>query len=165
MVKEIIGKNKLKGMSKRSLKNFNLEEARGWVIGRSIQIEYRLNAKIVEFFKPVEKRAFEKIMLNSSILDMGSKLKILKNIGAIDTKTMDKIRKLNAIRNGFAHAEINEHIIIEIVGETDDGAKLLGAHGEPKIEVMKSDGVIEMKDAYEYLLEFWTLNTAIREII
>ena len=102
-------------MSKSHLRDLNLEEARGWIIGRLLQIELRINRKIIEYFNPAEKHKFEKIMLNSSIINMGGKLKVLRNTGTVDNKTIDKIRRLVSIRNGFAHAEINQSKLLSLI--------------------------------------------------
>src|SRR5258705_10588152 len=112
--KESANKKRLMGMTKNRLRDFNLEEARGWAIDRLQQIEYNNNDKIIDYFKPAEKHKFDKIVLNSSILDIGSKLKILKNIGTVDKQTIEKIRNLAAIRNGFAHAPITDLVTIII---------------------------------------------------
>lgn len=150
-------------MTKNRLKDFNIEEARGWTIDRLQQIEYRINDKIINYFNPVDKNKFDKIVLNSSILDIGSKLKILRNIGTVDKQTIAKIRNLAAIRNGFAHAPIIEHISIKIDTQNEDGISKSSAVVESMIEVMNSEGEIKTKNAFDYLVEFWTLNKEIRE--
>ncbi|MCA0366271.1 MAG: hypothetical protein LCH67_19695 [Bacteroidetes bacterium] len=163
--KEPIHEKKFKRMSKRSLKEFNIEEARGWTIDRLQQIEYRINAKIIEYFKPADKHKFEKIILNSSILDIGSKLKILRNTETVDKQTIDKIRNLAAIRNGFAHAPIKDHIRMSVDTKLEGGIDKTSIVVQSFIEVMNSQGDIKSKNAFDYLVEFWTLNKEIREKI
>src|SRR6185503_6611983 len=105
--------------TKMSLRDFNSHEARGWTIDRLQQIEDRINNKILEFFKPENKELFKEIVLHSSVLDIGGKVKILRNIG-VEPKTIEKIRRLSAIRNGFAHAAITGHITINITTHGND---------------------------------------------
>lgn len=101
------------GIEKSCLKEFNLAEIRGWVIDRLIQIEYITNNIILEFFKPEKKQVFNDILLNSSVLDFGGKTKVLKNIG-LSKITIEKLRKIVSIRNGFAHAPFSEFVTVSI---------------------------------------------------
>jgi len=155
---------RLERMTKSKLRDFNIEEARGWTIDRLQQIEYRINEKIIDHFKPNNKSDFERILLNSSIMDIGSKLKVLRNINVIDKLTIEKIRTLASIRNGFAHAPITEHVDVFI--NTDEAT-----HGPSKvlvqtmIEVMNSQGEIKSKNAYKYLVEFLEINNELRKIL
>lgn len=143
----------IEGLTKNQLKDFNIEEARGWIIDCSLQIEYKINSIIVDFFKPIDKVKFEKIVLNSSIIDTGSKLKILMNIGTIDSSIIEKIRKLVSIRNGFAHAPIFDSVKVNINKDSDSSS----VEVESIIEVMNSQGLIKTKIAYDYLVEFLNL--------
>lgn len=154
-----------KRTTKTSLKNFNEHEARGWTIYRLQQIEYKINEKILEFFKPKEKELFSKIVLNSSVLDIGSKLKILINLGSVDPKTIEKIRRLSAIRNGFAHAAISSKVTIKIIMDENGKEKNIDVKEHNMIEVMNSSGKLISKNAMEYLIEFLNLNNEIRNEI
>lgn len=155
----------MKNLTKSSLKEFNIEEARGWTIERLQQIEYRINDIIIDYFKPDNKHKFTKILLNSSILDIGSKLKVLKNIGTIEKSTIEKIRLLSSIRNGFAHAPIIQHITIKLDVKKDNTINSSSSVTKSMIEVMNAQGEIKTKNAYDYLVEFWTLDNEIREKI
>jgi hypothetical protein len=141
---------------KTSLKDFNEDEARGWTIDRLQQIEYRINEKILEFFKPENKELFKKIVLSSAVLDIGGKVKILRNIG-VDPKTLDKIRKLTAIRNGFAHAAIGEFVTVHIITDKDGEEQNTHIKAHSTIAVMDSSGKLTTKNAREYLNEFFDL--------
>lgn len=163
--KEATHEKRLIPMSKGSLEDFSIEEARGWTIDRLRQIEFRINAKIIDFFKPTDKYQFKKIVLNSSILDIGSKLKILRNTGTVDNQIIEKIRKLAAIRNGFAHAPIVDQVTVTVHTEPERGVDKTTVVAETMIEVMNSQGEIKRKNAFDYLVEFWTLNKEIREKI
>jgi hypothetical protein len=152
----------LKRTEKSSLKKFNIEEARGWTIERLQQIEWRINRIIIEHFKPEDKDSFEKIVLNSSIMDFGSKLKILININSKYKSQSENIRKLAAIRNGFAHAKISDIIHI-LADKVDEETFNLSHETETRIEIMNSQGELKIKNAYEYLVEFWELYHKIKD--
>lgn len=157
-------KVQFKRTTKRSLQEFNIEEARGWTIDRLQQIEYRINKIIVDYFKPENSKKFQKIMLNGAILDIGGKLKVLANIEGFNNKIIDKIRTLATIRNGFAHAPISDMITVNI-DDSEGGSEKFSAVAESMIEVMNAQGIIKRKNAYDYLVQFWELNKEIREHI
>lgn len=154
---------RIESLTKRQLEDFNVAEARGWIIDSFQEIEYRINSKIVDFFKPTEEATFKKVVLNSSILDIGSKLKILMNIGTVDKHIIANIRILAAIRNGFAHAPICEQVNISIDDGKEDGSDSISLVVESMIEVMNSSGEIKSKIAFDYLVEFSTLYEKIIE--
>jgi hypothetical protein len=150
-----------KRIYKSSLKDFNLEEARGWIIDRLNQIEYVIDDLITKHFQPSNTNDFQRIILNTSIISIGGKLKILRSIKAVDNKTIDGISKLSSIRNAFAHAPVITNITIE-VDETEGGGSEISSICD-NIEVMTSSGEIKTKNAREYLEEFWELNKEIRK--
>ena len=153
-------------MSKRHLKDLTIEEARGWTIDRILQIESKINRIIIDYFKPTEKHKFDKIILNSSILDMGIKLKILSNTGKVDKKTIEKIRKLVAIRNGFAHAQIIQSInMVTRDPENKKSNEHRPTEIEDVIDVMNSQGVIKSHNAVDYLEEFFNLYKEINKLV
>lgn len=149
---------------KKKLSEFNLEEAKGWVIGSFRQIELRVDRIIGEFFSPKESRLFETVVLNSAVIDIGGKCKILSNIPHVEKSTIEKIRKLASIRNGFAHADTINHVTINVntSGETHNTSI---ASITTKINVMNSAGKIISKDALEYLKEFHDLYNELRGIL
>lgn len=153
----------LEPMNKSRLRDFNIEEARGWTIDRLLQIEDRINSKIIEYFKPSNTGEFTRIVLNSSILDLGGKLKILRNIGVSD-KLIDKIRILVSIRNGFAHCPIKQEISVNVEHKLEKVHTSI-TNINTTIEVMNSGGKIITKNAFEYLLEFYQLNDEIRKLL
>jgi hypothetical protein len=139
--------------TKMSLRDFNAHEARGWTIDRLQQIEDRINEKILEFFKPEKRELFKKIVLHSSVLNIGGKAKILRNIG-IEPKIIEKIRRLSAIRNGFAHAAITGLITIAIKTDENGEKQTPDVKEHSMIEVMDSSGKLTTKNAMELLNEF-----------
>lgn len=153
----------IKKMTKNKLSEFNLEEARGWTIHCLLQIEYSIDEIITNYYEPKQKDKFKMIMLNSSILDFGSKCKILRNIERVKRKTIENIRELASIRNAFAHAKIIDNITI-IVDKENDITSIRSITS--KIDVMNSNGKISSKDAYEYLCKFLDLyNVTKKELI
>jgi hypothetical protein len=151
-------------LDKRSLSELNKAEVRGWVIDRLLEIEHRINEKIVNHFSPKDKTEFTQVMLNSSVLDMGSKIKVLSNIGTLDNKGLEKIRKMCSIRNGFAHAPIlTAHKIVITEKGIDDVD--VGATSKDIVSVMNARGKIEAKNAFDELVKFWELNNEVREMI
>ena len=165
MKEKINEKIRFIGLTKSRLRDFNIEEARGWTIDRLRQIEYRIDTIIIDYFRPANKNTFDKIVLNSSILDIGKKLKILRNIGTVEKNTIEKIRKLAAIRNGFAHAPIIDNFHITIYPKKDKSKGSTPTVVESMIYVMNSQGEIIIKSAFDYLVEFWSLNKEIRKEI
>ncbi|MFM2213463.1 MAG: hypothetical protein RL427_726 [Bacteroidota bacterium] len=143
--------------NKSSLSEFNLEENRGWMIDRMTQIEIKIDTIITEYFEPGKKKEFEKIILNSSIISMGSKSKILRNVHGFDKNIITKIQKISSIRNAFAHMPVSENINVNIIEDQK------GSHIGTKIdvtsviEVMNSSGELIIKNSKEQVLEFFDL--------
>lgn len=153
-------KRRFGGIEKSNLEEFNLAEIRGWVIDRLIQIEYVTNDIILEFFKPEQKQVFNDILLNSSVVDFGGKIKVLKNIG-VSKITIEKLRKIVSIRNGFAHASFSEFVTVS-VQKDKNGNEDIELEAWSTISVMNSQGDISKKAASDYLNEFYDLNKKLR---
>lgn len=152
----------LKGTKKSKLSEYNLGEIRGWIIDRMYQIESKIDFIISTYFNPEKKNEFEKIVLNSSIISVGGKLKILRNIPTFDKKIIDKIQKISNIRNAFAHLPVSETIEIHFVNDKE------GNFLETKIDkitshiqTMNSSGELKTKLATDLIDEFYDLNTEI----
>lgn len=151
--------SRLKGRvvtSLNELNQLNVAEARGWIIDRLLSIEHNIDIIIINFFSPDNANVFESILLNSSILDFGSKLKILKNLGYENT-LIEKIRRISSIRNGFAHANIRTSFKIEF-----NAMKVDSVGVDSMIYVMNSQGEIKEKKASDLLKEFWNLYLELR---
>ncbi|CAM3611438.1 hypothetical protein [Zobellia roscoffensis] len=142
-------------LAKKRLRDFNKAEVQGWVIERFIRIEERINNIILDFFKPDNKELFTSVVLNSSVLTIGAKIKILANIG-VDNSTINKIRKLASIRNGFAHTLITHQISIKPPSKSEP-AKKVETEVTSIVNVMNSSGKIITKNAHEYLSEYLEL--------
>lgn len=154
-------KKRFDSISEKRLRGFNLAEIRGWIIDRLIQIEYRIDYIILEFFRPKHEKVFKEIVLNSSIVDFGGKAKILRNIG-VSKSTIAKIRRIVSIRNGFSHASFSEHLSVTIKEDEDGNDEDVDIKSWDVITVMNSEGVIKSRSVYDYLSEFHVLNDEIR---
>lgn len=151
---------------KVKLSEFNLEEIRGWIIDRMYQIESKIDFIISDYFKPEKKGDFEKIVLNSSIISIGGKMKILRNIKSFDKKIVDKIGKFSSIRNAFAHLPVTESI--HIAFNKDEKGEFKSSEVFKvisQIEVMNASGELKMGKVEELIAEFYELNKELREYL
>lgn len=152
--------------NKPKLSEFNLEEIRGWIIDRMYQIESKIDVVISDYFNPEKKRDFEQIILNSSIVSIGGKMKILRNIESFDKNIINKIGKFSSIRNAFAHLPMKESIRIGIINDEKGefkSSKILEIITQ--IEVMNSNGELKMKNVKEQIGEFFELNKELNEYL
>lgn len=152
--------------TKSKLSEFTIEEIRGWIIDQMYNIESQIDFIICDYFDPKNKNEFKKIILNSSIISIGGKIKILRNIKSFDKKVIDKIQKFSSIRNAFAHLPVTELVHINITkdenGEfkSSEVSKIIS-----QIEVMNSNGELKMKNSQELITEFFELNNEIKEYL
>lgn len=157
---------RIKGNDKSKLSDFNLEEIRGWIINQMYNIEFQIDFIIADYFNPSNKIEFRKIILNSSIVTIGGKMKILKNIKSFDTRIIDKIQKISVIRNAFAHLPATELVDINISSvekgefERSEISKII-----TQIEIMTSSGELKMRNATEMINEFFDMNEQIGEYL
>jgi len=146
----------------KKLSEFNDAEARGWIINRMGQIELTINRLITEFFKPEDEHKFKEILLNSAVINMGSKLKILSSCDLLDEATIGRIRELNSIRNGFAHAVFIPTSEIMIDKENERSELLASYHS---LKVMNSQGEVKSKKVHEHLEKFYQLYKKVKEAL
>ncbi|WP_372754606.1 hypothetical protein [Mariniflexile sp.] len=157
---------RIKQTKKTKLTDFNLEEIRGWMIQRMNDIETKIDFIICDYFEPTKNREFKKIMLNSSIITIGGKMKILRNIKTFDNKIIVKIGDLSRIRNAFAHLPIVEHIFVSVSHDENGEFKSSKISKiTSNIEVMNSEGVLKTKNANILISEFSQWNKEIREYL
>ena len=152
--------------NKIKLSEFNIEEIRGWIIDRMYQIETKIDFVISDYFNPEKKRDFEQIILNSSIISIGGKMKILRNIESFDKNIINKIGKFSSIRNAFAHLPITESVHIGVIndGKGDfKSSKILDVITQ--IKVMNSNGELKTKNVNEQIDEFFELNKELNEYL
>lgn len=149
-------------LTKTKLSEFNLQEVRGWMIDRLYQIEILIDNIISDYYEPKKKEEFKRIILNSNIINIGGKIKILSNIEGIDYKIIKNLRDFTAIRNYFAHLPINEHIEVNIIQEKNkNDLDSVSAVVTQNIYVMNAEGKIKEKNANEQIQLFFNLNDEI----
>jgi hypothetical protein len=146
-------------LTKSEISKFNNAEIQGWVIDQFCQIEWRIDNIIMDYFKPENKIIFETVVLNSSVMNIGGKLKILFQIG-INITTIEKIRRLSSIRNGFAHTRIGEAVSISLSKHLESIEKI---ESESIIRVMNSKGKITTNSAYKHVSDFFVLRNELRK--
>lgn len=129
----------------------NIREIRGWIIDCLNGIEMFIDVLIVSHFEPQNREDFERIVLNASIIGTAAKLKILSNFAYVPNSIIEKIRKLTAIRNGFAHAHSKNVLKISHDPAKEQSPQVSSFKG---IEVMNSNGRVEIKDFIDYYSEF-----------
>lgn len=120
----------------------NYEEKIGDVIEKTKHIEYILNCIIGNFVSPKEVGFFDNIILNSSIIPIGVKVKIIKTICKIHNEdyNLDNLHKLINLRNLFAHES-------SYVDSYDQGMLV-------KINELKNDGSYNEKEFEETYKRF-----------
>ena len=155
--------SRIESTDKTKLTEFNIEEIRGWTIAQMYNIELQIDFIIADYFKPEDKNEFLKIILNSSIVTIGGKMKILRNIRSFDKKIIDKIQKISSIRNAFAHLPISESVSINIINDgngdfkSSEVSKVIN-----EMEIMTSSGELKRKNIRELIDDFFDLNEQIR---
>ncbi|WP_298121131.1 hypothetical protein [Flavobacterium sp.] len=156
----------LKSTHKSSISEFNEEEIRGWTIDRLYQVETKIDLIISSYFNPEKKYEFENIVLNSSIISIGGKLKILRNIKAFDKKIIDKIQKISSIRNAFAHLPTRD--CIEISVTKDEKGNFTNSNISKitsQMVLMNSSGELKTKTTNDLIDEFYNLNKEISDYL
>jgi hypothetical protein len=143
---------------KDDISEFNLEETRGWIIDSMNFIEGKVDNVIVKYFNPEDSKTFIKILLNSSIISTGAKLKVLRNIKDFDKNIISKIQEMSSIRNSFAHIPIVPHFKMEKIEGKTSLTRL-----PDRLEVMNSSGEIKTKNAKGELNKFNNLKEEVKE--
>lgn len=155
-----ISKGWLDSTPKKDLLEFNEEEAVGWIVSRLNSIESDMVDIICNFYNPQDVIHFRHILLNNSVLGFGAKLKVLRNIPEFDSKIVEKLAMLSAIRNGFAH--VMPHQSISVYVEENN---VTPSHVEVNtvIDVMNSNGLVKSKSYIDYMLEFQKLYNDVKD--
>lgn len=131
----------------------NIEEIRGWIIDELNKIEQKIDSVITSYFKPEKNIEFRNIVLNTSIISTGSKMKILRNIDSFDNKIINKIQNILSIRNAFAHVPITKSAEIEFkMIKGNLVGKLV--HVSTELNIMNSNGEIKTKNVKELIGDY-----------
>jgi len=135
--------NKLEPRLKRTKDKFQAFSDYPLVVGTILeeynQIEKKIDQVIITYFKPSQNiDLFEKVMLNSSVLGIGQKCKILANIKGFDNRALDNIRRISSIRNGIAHSNATPVFYINVNSEM----RVEKVNQVNTISVMNSNGKV-----------------------
>lgn len=140
----------MKKIDKEVIHKKSDEELRGWIIQSTNRIEASINPIITNYFQPKDKKLFQEIILNSSIMHIGSKYKVIGNIHPFESNKISQLRKLFAIRNYFAHADILHPVILKITqGESTEHIDI-----PRSIRYMNSQGIYTHASTEELLDNF-----------
>lgn len=120
----------MKRTDKQHIDEFNFEEARWWVLDRFISIERTIDFIIMAYINSEKANFVRDVLLNSSIINFWSKIKLLKNISKEknieikDKNLWSDLHELCNLRNAFAHCEWNYHINVRLSKEKSDPAEV-----------------------------------------
>ena len=123
-----------------------------YVVDRAALIENILNQVIEDFCEPRKEpfMFFWNVILDSSIMPMGSKVKVASAIAQeLDFKLeQDALHKVMSLRNAFAHHKTGSHPVIT-AGKTEEDSKV---HYE--LQVLSNSGKLARKRREDALSEF-----------
>ncbi len=131
---------------------FNMENDVSQVINRTALIENILDQVIIKYVSP-RQEAYEfcwNVLLDSSIMQLGSKLKVVMAISEqLNIKLKkDTLHKVLSYRNAFAHHALNSHATL-VVGKTPSEDRL-----DYMLHILSSSGKTERKSREDALEEF-----------
>ena len=122
------------------------------VVNRAALIENILNQVIEDFCEPRKQpfMFFWNVILDSSIMPMGSKVKVAAVIAQeLDFKLeQDALHKVMALRNAFAHHKTGSHPVIS-AGRTEEDSKV-----HYQLQVLSNAGKLSRKRREDALSEF-----------
>ncbi|WP_298152232.1 hypothetical protein [Flavobacterium sp.] len=154
----------LKSTDKTDILEYNIEEIRGWTIDELNKIEDKINTIITRYFAPEKELEFRTIILNSSIVSTGAKMKILRNIESFDKKYIGKIQTLMNTRNAFAHLPLTKSAVVSVTNNNGNLVWLLESVTS-QLDIMNSSGEIKKKNAKELVLEYKDLVVEINQYL
>ena len=127
------------------------------VVDRAALIENILNQVIEDFCEPRKEpfMFFWNVILDSSIMPMGSKVKVAAAIAQeLDFKLeQEALHRVMALRNAFAHHKTGSHPVIS-AGKTEEDSRV-----RYELQVLSTSGKLARKPREDALSEF---NTAFR---
>jgi hypothetical protein len=143
----------IKSTDKKNIKDYNIEEIRGWTIDELNKIEEKINIVITRYFSPTKEDEFKTVVLNSSIVSTGAKMKILRNIDSFDNKMISKVQTLMNTRNAFAHLPLTKSATITITNKEGNLIWNL-ENASTQLDIMNSSGEIKKKNTKELIVEY-----------
>jgi hypothetical protein len=131
------------------------------VVNRTALLENLLNQVIERFCKPKEREQyfFWNVVLDSSIMPLGSKARVAMAIAQIMRKKLDQnsIHTVIALRNAFAHHKTSAHPVMS-VGAEPGTSEVRYEH-----QVINSSGKVTRKRRESALTEFNSAYDTARE--
>jgi len=122
------------------------------VIDRTALIENILSQVIEAYCEPRKDRFgfFWSVLLDSSIMPMGSKTKVAMAIAQEMKFKLDQnsLHSVVSLRNAFAHQPTNSHPVL-VVGKTPEEDEM-----HLQLQVLSNSGKISMKRRQDALVEF-----------
>ena len=134
-------------------------------IGKAIhifnEIEEFINYIICHYVNPENKDFFLNYILNTSIINYGSKIKILINLNIFEKKEIEAIRKFSSFRNVFAHSNRTNYFKNNI----DEKKRKIIIQIEDIIYKNNSDGKIIKENYKKFIKEHKNLQNEVINII
>lgn len=131
------------------------------VINRTALIENILNQVIQAYLQPRQEAInfFWDILMDSSILPLGSKVKVVMAISQQSGFKLDQaiLYKVISLRNAFAHHATNAHPVLKI-GKIPEADQL-----HYTLQVISNSGRVTRKERTEALSEFDDAYTSAKE--
>lgn len=127
---------------------------KGKIINDLIDIEDKINCVIAIYFKPNNLNEFKEIMLNSSIISFGQKVKIINNITGIEKNVTGKISELSSIRNGIAHVRIENTLELGLESRV-----------VTELKVMNSSGILKTKNFTDLVKKYSELSNQVHSYL
>jgi hypothetical protein len=122
------------------------------VIDRTALIENILNQVIEAFCEPRREpfMFFWNVLLDSSIMPMGSKVKVAMAIAQEMKFKLDQtsIHSVMSLRNAFAHHPMNSHPVL-VVGKTRETDEM-----HLQLQILSNSGKLSKKNRQDALAEF-----------
>ncbi|MBN7814244.1 hypothetical protein [Algoriphagus pacificus] len=130
----------------------NLNKIRGQVIDKTNQIETILSTSLFNHFEPKKNQfQFKFILLDTQLINLGSKIKILHSLGLINNSDKNLLHEIINLRNIFAHAPTYDSAHWQ--SESEESEYLIKIGNSKTLPVMKK-GEIIFHDPEELLSEF-----------
>jgi hypothetical protein len=127
------------------------------VIDNAALIENYLDQIITEFYRPAPERffSFQWILLNSSVMSLGAKIKVVLAIAhEVDFDiNIQPVQEVIRVRNAFAHHSTNAHPVFVVEKKSDEFSQyqelhLINASGKLK-KLRRSEAFSAFKNAFE----------------
>lgn len=140
---------------KKRTEDFNrndLSRVRVEILESFMNVDRTINVVLYSCFIPQQNQhVFKDVLLNSTLLDIGAKCKVLTNLDNFDKRIIGKIRELSRLRNAMAHGLITATAHSVSKGNKNVLDARVTAPHTLTINVLNSNGEMKEKNlAQEY---------------